>query len=301
MTRRSLVYLTAVLLSLTQAFAATKKPNTSTGTAPAKRSSSSGAVKSPGIAEPYAVQEDGKPPTVSAQSYIVLDAHSGKVLLEKNADQQRPVASTQKLMTGLLVAESGNLDDTVTVKAPDTWAEPSMLYIKPGETYQRYKLLQILLVKSMNDVARCLARDNAGSIETFAAKMNAKARSLGMSNSNFVNPNGLPVAGQFSTARDMSKVAMAAYRNPVIRSIVKLKTFTWTYPDGHSRTFENTNQVLRNWALCNGMKTGYTVAAGHCLISSASYNGKDVIVVALGDSKAIWNDSYRLLQWALSV
>jgi len=229
-----------------------------------------------------------------------MDARTGEVLHEKNADQLRPVASTQKLLTALIVAESGGLDEIVTVKSPDTWAEPSKLYLKAGEQYQRYKLLQILLVKSMNDVARCLARDNAGSVEEFAAKMNAKARTLGMANSNFVNPNGLPAAGQYSTARDMAKVAMAAYRSPIIRNIVRLRNVTWNYNDGRSRTFENTNRVLLNYALCNGMKTGYTEAAGHCLISSASHGGRDVIVVVLGDNKQVWNDSYRLLNWGLS-
>jgi D-alanyl-D-alanine carboxypeptidase (penicillin-binding protein 5/6) len=298
MIRRSVVFLAAIVVGLAPAVAAQKKSAT---TSTAKRSESSSArTKSPGVAEPFAARDEGQLPAVNARSYIILDARTGRVLEEKNADQQRPVASTQKLLTALIVAESGGLDEAVTVKSPDTWCEPSMLYIKPGEMYQRYKLLQILLVKSMNDVARCLARDNAGNIETFAAKMNAKARSLGMVNSNFVNPNGLPASGQFSTARDMSKVALAAYRNPIIRNIVKMKTYTWTYTDGRTRTFENTNQVLRNWALCNGMKTGYTDAAGHCLISSASYGGKDVIVVALGDTKQIWNDSYRLLHWALA-
>jgi D-alanyl-D-alanine carboxypeptidase (penicillin-binding protein 5/6) len=130
--------------------------------------------------------------------------------------------------------------------------------------------------------------------------MNAKARMLGMANSNFVNPNGLPASGQYSTARDMAKVAMAAYRSPIIRNIVRLKSLTWSYNDGRTRTFENTNRVLRNYALCNGMKTGYTEAAGHCLISSGSYGGRDVIVVVLGDNKQVWTDSYRLLNWGLS-
>jgi D-alanyl-D-alanine carboxypeptidase (penicillin-binding protein 5/6) len=229
-----------------------------------------------------------------------VDARTGDVLHEKNADQLRPVASTQKLLTALIVAESGNLDGVVTVKPSDTQAEPSKLYLKAGEQYQRYKLLQILLVKSMNDVARCLARDNAGSLEDFASKMNAKARMLGMANSNFVNPNGLPASGQYSTARDMAKVALAAYRSPIIRNIVRLKSLTWSYNDGRTRTFENTTRVLRNYALCNGMKTGYTEAAGHCLISSGSHGGRDVIVVVLGDNKQVWTDSYRLLNWGLS-
>jgi D-alanyl-D-alanine carboxypeptidase (penicillin-binding protein 5/6) len=151
----------------------------------------------------------------------------------------------------------------------------------------------------MNDVARCLARDNAGSVEQFALKMNAKAARLGMTNSHFSNPNGLPSPGQHSTARDMSKVAMEAYRNRTLRGIVCQKEITWRYPSGNVTTFKNTNRVLRNYALCNGMKTGYTEAAGHCLISSASANGRDVISVVLGDSQQVWNDSYRLLNWAL--
>ena len=187
------------------------------------------------------------------------------------------------------------------VEPSDTWAEPSKLYLKPGDVYERGQLLQILLVKSMNDVARCLARDNAGSLEGFAAKMNAKARALGMTSSHFVNPNGLPEPGQYSTARDMARVAMAAYRNGTIRSIVRLRSLTFRYADGHTHAFDNTNQVLKNFPLCNGMKTGYTEGAGHCLISSASHNGRDVISVVLGDSKKIWVDSYRLLAWGLTM
>jgi len=258
------------------------------------------AVKSAGIAEPFAVAGDAAPPTVTAAAYILLDANTGRVLHEHNADQSRPVASTQKLLTALIIAEGGSLDAPVRVQASDTWAEPSKLYLKPGEVYPRSRLLHILLVKSMNDVARCLARDHAGSVEAFAERMNVKAAALGMRASHFVNPNGLPAPGQFSTARDMSRVAMAAYRNRTIRDIVRLKSYTWQYSDGRSRTFTNTNQVLRNYGACNGMKTGYTEAAGHCLISSASYGGREVIAVALGDTKAIWNDSYRLLSWALS-
>ena len=279
MIRRSVACLVALACVLTPAFAAPKKTTSSKKPAATSKTAKVEKPSSPGIAEPFPVEISGGPPAVRADSCIVLDARTGEVLHEKNADHTRPVASTQKLLTALLVAESGNLDEIVTVQASDTWAEPSKLYLKPGEKYQRYKLLQILLVKSMNDVARCLARDNAGNIDQFAAKMNAKARLLGMANSNFVNPNGLPAAGQYSTARDMAKVAMAAYRSPVLRNIIRLKTLTWNYADGRSRTFENTNRVLQNYALCNGMKTGYTEAAGHCLISSASFGGRDVIVV----------------------
>jgi D-alanyl-D-alanine carboxypeptidase (penicillin-binding protein 5/6) len=252
------------------------------------------------VPEAFPAIEEGHAPQITAGSAILLDAHTGKVLFELNADQRRPVASTQKLLTSLIVAESGDLDHKVHVEASDTWAEPTMLYIKPGDVYSRYDFMNVLLVHSMNDVARALARDNAGSIEAFAARMNAKAAQLGMHNSNFVNPNGLPIPGQYSTARDMSQVALAAYKNPIIRGIVCQKSVTWHYNSGKVRVFETTNRVLKNYPLCNGMKTGYTEAAGHCLISSASHNGRDVIVVVLGDNKNVWIDSYKLLAWGLS-
>ena len=135
-------------------------------------------------------------PLTRAASVLVTDARPGTTLYQKNADEQRAPASTQKLLTALLIAESGNLDRRVMVQAIDTQAEPVKLYIKVGEIYSRRELLQVLLVHSTNDVARCLARDNAGSIEAFAGKMNRRALELGMTHSNFVNPNGLPAPGQ---------------------------------------------------------------------------------------------------------
>src|SRR5436305_9454110 len=150
-------------------------------------------------------------PKTSAASVIVVDANSGRILYEKNADQVRQAASTQKLLTALIVVETGFLDRPVTVQSVDGMCEPVKLGIKPGEIYQRMDLLRALLVKSPNDVARCLARDNAGSIETFAEVMNRRAQQLGAVHSHFVNPNGLPVPGQYSSARDLALIARAAY------------------------------------------------------------------------------------------
>ena len=242
----------------------------------------------------------GSVPRTSANSVIVINASSGQVLYEKNPDQTRAPASTTKLLTGLIVAESGFLDRPVTVAQIDTLAEPVKLNIKPGEIYSRIDLLRALLVKSPNDVARCLARDNGGSIEAFAEKMNQRAAAIGATHSHWVNPNGLPDGRQYSTARDLATIARVAYANPTIRSIVCLPQLVFRYANGRTRELENTNKLLKRLSYCNGMKTGYTEAAGKCLIASGKNGGKDIIVVVLGDSHSgVWRDAGNLLAWAL--
>lgn len=291
--------LTAGALLLASAEASAETPLPSKGTVfSAKAKRKRHAARRPA---PIANEAPGGIPSIHAASAILIDAQSGRVLHSVNPDQARAVASTQKLMTALLVAEAGGLEKTVRVEASDTWAEPSKLDIKAGEVYRKGDLLRILLVKSMNDVARALARDNAGSVEAFAKKMNARAEQLGMKNSHFVNPNGLPAEGQHSCARDMAKLAAAAYKVKAIREIVCLKELQWQHPNGKISEFHNTNRVLSSLKACNGMKTGYTQAAGFCLVSSASAGSKDVISVVLGDAKEfVWNDSQRLLEWGLN-
>ena len=267
-----------------------------------KRSSTDSATTND-ISIPASVLNPGRSgavPNTRANSVMVVDARTGAVLHEKNADQPRPAASTQKLLTALIIAETGYLDRPVRVEQTDTFAEPVRLNVRPGELYQRIDLLRALLVKSPNDVARCLARDNAGSLDAFADKMNAKAQMLGATHSHFINPNGLPMPGQYSTARDLSIIARAAYANPTIRSIVCLPQLVFRYANGRTRELENTNKVLKRLPFCNGMKTGYTEAAGHCLIASGSRPGRDVIVVVLGDTKSgVWSDAASLLSWGL--
>lgn len=240
------------------------------------------------------------PPAVHGKAFIVVDVASGRVLGHRNSREPRAVASTQKLLTALLVAEAGNLWETVTIKPEDTAAAPTKLYLKAGQTYSRYELLQALLVKSPNDVAGALARDNAGSIEAFAEKMNRRARQMGATSSRFLNPSGLPAEGQFSTARDIAIIARNAYSNPVIRKIVATPRAEFHYADGRVRQLVNTNRVLHQVPWCTGMKTGFTNAAGHCLVSSGQNNGRDVIAVILGSNKAnVYTDSRRLLEWGL--
>jgi D-alanyl-D-alanine carboxypeptidase (penicillin-binding protein 5/6) len=160
-------------------------------------------------------------PSIRAASYLLLDARNGQHLAGRNFETARAVASTQKLVTALVVLDAGNLDKMVRVQSSDVAVEPTRMGLKPGEMYSRRTLLYAFLVKSCNDIANVLARDNAGSISAFAAKMNAKVRSLGCTNSNFKNPHGLTVPGQHSTARDMARVAMAAYRNGTLRDAVR--------------------------------------------------------------------------------
>ncbi len=243
-----------------------------------------------------------EPPPLTAASALLFDANTGKVLFKKNENVPRPVASTQKLLTALLVAESGQLDDAVTIAPIDTDAQPTKLYLKPGETYTRRELLTALLVKSANDVARALARDNAGDLTAFADRMNARMARLGGINSHFVNPNGLPADEQFSTARDMACVARAVYFNPILRSMMGIRYFQFSYESGKKITLRNTNRVLRNYSFCNGMKTGYTDAAGHCLISSGSWLGKDMIAIVFGCKKSqVWKESASLLAYGLGL
>lgn len=240
------------------------------------------------------------PPHVSAASAIVIDAMTGRTLFAKNADQRRQVASTQKLMTALVVCDQGNLNDTLRIQACDTQVQPTKIYFRPGEVYTRGQLLAALLVKSGNDAAKALARDVGGSESRFIGMMNSKARSLGMYNSYFRNPHGLTESGQGSTARDMAKCAMAAYRNPVIRNCISTRALNFRYGSGRTTTLSNTNRLLKKYSWVTGMKTGTTDAAGRCLISSATNNGAHAIVVVLGgDSGNIWRDSENLLRWAI--
>ncbi len=237
-------------------------------------------------------------PPVRATSLIVIDANTGQTLAQKNADIRRAVASTQKLVTAMVVLDSGNLNRRVVIQPEDTRVEPSKLYLKPGEAYTRADLLTAILVKSANDAAMALARDNAGSAANFALRMNQKARSLGAMNSRFLNPHGLTVSGQFSTARDVAKIAYAARRYPFIRRAVNLREYTFHTPRGPKR-LKNTNKLLPRMAACTGMKTGYTRASGRCLVSSARLNRREVILVQLGsETKYIFDDAERLMVWA---
>ena len=240
------------------------------------------------------------PPAVSGKSVIVLDPRNGDILYAKNPDTRRPIASIQKLLTALVALDQGALHSKVKVAVSDTRVEPTKINIRAGQIYKKSDLLAVLLVRSGNDVAHCLARNHSGSEGNFARAMNAKARSLGMKNSHFKNPHGLTRSGQYSTARDAAILAIAAYRHNTIRSMTSIRKLPFRFADGKQTTFTNTNKVLQRYPYCNGLKTGYTRASGKCLASSARKGNREVIVVILGSSSAkIWDDSQKLLEWGL--
>lgn len=245
----------------------------------------------------------GPIPQISAGRCIVIDPENDDVLFEKNPDDRGAIASTTKIMTGLLIVEAGDLDKIVTIELSDTQCAPVRIGLKVGETYTRRQLLTAMLVKSSNDIAQALARDNAGSVAAFATKMDERAKALGLQNTHFVNPHGLPSLTDddpYSTPRDLAMIAKAADKLPDIRKIVKLESYKFVKPDGKSIELANTNRVLRSTSYCDGMKTGYTEAAGYCLVATGERNGRRRIVVVLNDtSTSVWKDAEALLDWAL--
>lgn len=238
-------------------------------------------------------------PHIYARQAILIDARTGRTLYQKNADVRSQVASTQKLITALLVVERGNLDERFVITPQDCAVEPAKLGFRPGQSYTRRSLLTAMMVKSENDAAAALARNHSGSTAAFVLAMNRKAWDLGARNSYFLNPHGLP-AMQHSTARDMARVAFRAYREPVLRNLMTTRNYTFIFSNGRTKYLEATNKLLGRSPIYNGMKTGYTNAAGRCLISSASTPSGDVILVQLGSKTAyIFDDAERMMRWGL--
>lgn len=237
-------------------------------------------------------------PGLHAQSAVMIDARSGEVLLQKNADLRRVPASTQKLLTALLITRRGNLDAPVTIMPEDTRVPPTKLGLRPGERYTRRELLKAFMVKSSNDACAALARDHSGTEAAFVETMNRTAWSLGARSSYFVNSHGLP-AEQYSTARDIARIAFHAYRDPVLRDMMQQRVFHFRHNSGRITRLEATNKLLERSAAFNGMKTGYTNAAGRCLVSSGRLNGREVILVQLGSkTKHIFDDAERVMAWS---
>ena len=249
--------------------------------------------------QPAAPLAPGELP-LAAKGVMVIDALTGEELYQKNQEQPFYPASTTKILTALLVIESGNLDQEVVVAPEDTKVEPTSLEMKPGEKYTRRQMLYGMMLKSANDVAMALARDNAGSVEAFAEKMNRRARELGATSSHFVNPNGLHNKDHFTTPHDLSLIARAAMEQPFFRRLVSTETYPWPAVSG-TVELKNHNKLLWQYPGCTGLKTGYTVPAQQVLVSSALRDGREVISVVMHtDKPGIWEDSKLLLTYGLA-
>jgi len=237
-------------------------------------------------------------PALTAQSAIAIDANTGEVLFQKNADERRPAASTQKLLTALMIVRRGGLDQNIMIMPEDTRVEPTKLGLRAGERYTRRALLETIMVKSCNDACTALARDHSGSDAAFAANMNQTAWAIGARSSHFANSSGLP-APQYSTARDIARIAYLAYRNPELRRMMRQQHAVFRRNNGRITVLKATNKLLSRSPAYTGMKTGYTDAAGRCFVSSGRVGGREVILVQLGSkTRTIFEDAERLMAWS---
>jgi len=225
---------------------------------------------------------------VQAKSAIVLCADDGSTLFAKNADSRCLIASTTKLMTALVCLEHAALDDTVTAQARHCAVEGSSMYLKAGERYSVRELLLGLLLASGNDAALALAEHTAGSVPTFVGLMNRKAQALGLKDTHFENPHGLDEGTHYSTARDLARLMSACMENPAFRSLDAQRTAS-----AAGQTLVNHNKLLSLCPGCIGGKTGYTKAAGRCLVSCCEREGMRLVCVTLSDPDD-WNDHMRL-------
>lgn len=231
---------------------------------------------------------------ISAESAILVDAQTGRVLYEKNADKQSLIASTTKIMTALVVCEQTNVLDRVCIPKEAVGIEGSSIYLKEGEILTVQELLYGLMLHSGNDAAVALAIYCAGTVEGFAERMNDKARCLGMKDTHFVNPNGLDAPGHYSTAKDMALLAAYAMENPFFAQTVSAKTVKIS-----NRTLQNHNKLLWQLEGADGVKTGYTKAAGRILVSSAIRQGRRLVMVTMNDPND-WQDHKKLMEEGFS-
>ena len=239
------------------------------------------------------------PDTANAPSAIVVEVSTGTVACARQADKERPIGSTTKLMTALLVLEEAKLSDTF--KASNYHPAPieSQIGLVPGERMKVSDLMRGLLLESGNDAAMALAIGVSGSEKAFVREMNRRARKLGLTHTHYDNPIGLDGDGNYSTARDLVTLATVLRTNKFFKKIVDSPS--GTLKTGiHPRTFRNSNTLLGKYSWVNGVKTGHTRGAGYVLVGSASRNGVQLIsaVLATPTEAARDDDTIALYKWA---
>ena len=240
-------------------------------------------------------------PSVSAQSAILIEAESGDVAYEKNADARLPMASTTKIMTALVALELASPTTLIQTDARAVGVEGSSIYLTEGETLTLEQLLYALLLESANDAAAAIAFGLCGSIEAFAEKMNEKAKLLGLSCTHFTNPHGLDNEMHYTTARELAQIAAEVLKVPLLRTIVSTRKTTIPHAESNStRLLVNHNKLLRLYEDCIGVKTGYTQRSGRCLVSAAERDGVTLIAVTL-NAPDDWNDHTTMLDHGFSL
>ncbi len=241
--------------------------------------------------EAHVTSADGL--SVSAESAIVLEATTGDVVFEKDADTRRPMASTTKIMTAITALEAGDLDKKVSVPAEAVGVEGSSVYLEKGDSLSLYDLVWALMLESANDAAAAIAIEVAGSIEAFAELMNEKAAEIGLCDTHFTNPHGLDDEEHYTTARDLARLAVYALKNEKFAEIVS--TYKKTVEiDGETRYLLNHNKMLKLYDGAIGVKTGYTKRSGRCLVSAAERDGVRLVAVTL-NAPDDWRDHTAML------
>ena len=259
------------------------------------------------------IEVTGTPAGVKAKGAVLADAGTGQVLWGRGLDSERPMASVTKVMTALVVLDSGQLDQQVRVpKAAFDYAWKyggETASLRPGDELTVQELLEALLLPSGADAAYTLANTYGPGMDAFVARMNATAARMGMTHTHFTSPDGLPYPTEtatYSTPSDLLTLGLAAMRFPVFRSIVDQQFFHLPKGRGHHQYWwDNTNGLISSYAGAVGIKTGYTDDAGHCLLFEAVRNGRALIGVVL-DSPATGvaagaQDAARMLNWGFSL
>jgi serine-type D-Ala-D-Ala carboxypeptidase (penicillin-binding protein 5/6) len=243
---------------------------------------------------------EGMPVHVEAPAAILVDAHTGRVLWTKRVHERRKIASLTKIMTATLALREVPWKSTITVDKRVTTVPLVKEGLRTGERVKAWKIFYSLLLFSGNDDAAQLAISAAGSIHAFLRQMNAKARQLGLHDTHYRSPSGVIDQGNYSTAWDLAALTRYALRNPRFRELVATKRIQvrWSAPT-NSKIYLNNNYLLHAYRGANGVKTGYTQAAGLCLVASATRHGRKLIAVIL-DSPNMYGDARTLLNLGFS-
>ena len=236
---------------------------------------------------------------VNTNKYILMDMDTNRIIIGENINEVKSVASISKIMTAILAIESGKMDDKVTVGDEILAAYGSGIYIKQGEVLTLKDLVYGLMLRSGNDASYAIAKYVGGSVENFVKKMNEKAIEIGMKNTTFNNPNGLDEEkGNYSTAYDMAILTSYAMKNNEYKKITKTKKYVLkTNMNVYSWT--NKNKLLKLYKYATGGKTGYTKIAKRTLVTTASKNNINLVVVTLNDGDD-WNDHIELFDYGFN-